>query len=207
MKLFRLSFPFLLLAGATALNASPVSLITINTSGIPAGTQGNLDFLFNTGGTPAGAAFASITNFTTTGTLTTSSFSATNATGTLPGPVSLINNNAEYLQAIRYGSTISFNLQFSGPAVDSPTGSGFGSTFTLSLLNSTLDGSFLTSNINDGYILEFNISANGQTTPTTFTTSTGASSVVSIQTLPEPGAWALSGGGLMVLILLRRKQL
>ena len=207
MNLSRFFLPFLLLTGAAVLNASPIHLITINTSGISARTQGNLDFLFNAGGTPAGAAFASITNFTTTGTLNTGSFSSTNAIGTLPGSVSLTNDNAEYLQGIQYGSTISFHLQFSGPAVDSPTGSGFESTFTLSLLNNTLDGSFLTSNINDGYILELNISANGQITPTTFTTSTGAPSVVSIQTLPEPSAWALSGGGLIMLVLLRRNQL
>jgi hypothetical protein len=113
----------------------------------------------------------------------------------------MLNNNSEYFEGITFGSTISFNLQFSGPAIDSPSGKGSGSTFTLSLLNSNQDGSYLTSDVNEGYILRFDIDTNGRVTPTTYTTDTGAPSVVRLQVLPEPGSFALSGSAILLLVL------
>src|SRR5882757_1293669 len=143
---------------AASLQAASVFSVSINTSSIPAATPGYLDFLFN-GGDPA---TASITGFTTNGTLNAASVSRTAASGTLPGAVSLSNSNAEYLEGITFGTSINFNLQFSG--------TGAGSVFTLSLLNSTQDGAFLTSNVNDGFLLEFNINSQGVITPVTFPT-------------------------------------
>ena len=181
----------LLACAAPVLEASELDLITINTASLPAATKGYVDFLFNGGGTKFDPATASITNFSG-GTLNPASISRTAATGTLPAPVLLTNSNGEYLEGITFGAGISFYLQLSGTAVDSPSGTaGSGSTFTLSLLNATQDGAYLTSDQTDGFILEFNIDTRGNITHTTFPTESGAPSVVSVQAVPEPGTWLL----------------
>jgi hypothetical protein len=189
-----------LLFVTASLQAATVFSVTIDTSSLPAATPGYLDFLFNGGGTPFDPATAAIGGFSTNGTLNAASVSRTNSTGTLPGAVSLSNSNAEYLEGIAFGATIGFNLQFTGPAITSPSGTGSGSTFTLSLLNSTQDGAYLTSNVNDGFLLEFNIDTHGNITPVTYTTATGAPSVVSIaaaSTVPEPANCFLAVLGLL----------
>ncbi|MGH9805994.1 MAG: NF038129 family PEP-CTERM protein, partial [Terriglobia bacterium] len=157
---------FLLLAASS--QAASVFSVSINTSALPAATTGYVDFLFN----GAGPATASIAGFITNGTLNPASVSSTAVSGTLPGAVSLSDSNAEYLEGITFGTNIGFELQFSGVAS--------GSIFTLSLLNATQDGAFLTSNVNDGFILEFDIYPQGVITPITFPTASGAPSVVSI---------------------------
>jgi hypothetical protein len=172
-----------------AFGASQLELVTVNTSSLPAATTGYLDFLFNGGGTSFQSATASLTGFATNGTLAASSLSTSGTVmGSLPGTVSMANNNAEYLERITFGSSLTFGLQFSGPAVDAPNGAGSGSTFTLSLLNATQDGAYLTSNLNDGFLLLFNIDGAGRVTYTTYPTSTGAPSVVSITAVPEPSS-------------------
>ena len=125
--------------------------------------------------------------------------------GTLPSTVSIHNDNAEYLEGITFGTGISFLFQFSGPLVDSPSGTGSGSTFTFSLLNPTQDGAFLTSDQNDGFLFTFDIDNRGGIHPATFTTDTGAPSVVTISQVPEPGTWMLGGLGVTFLGLLRRR--
>jgi hypothetical protein len=199
---------FLLLTAA-ALPAASINNITINTSTI-SGTAGYLDFLFNGGAPPFDAASAVISGFSTNGTLNSSGLSTSGTvTGTLPGTSSLANNNAEYLERFTFGSTVSFTLQFQGPAITSPSGTGSGSTFTLSLLNNNQDVAFLTSNQNDGYLFTFTIDNQGNVTPTTFTTETGAPSVVSISSpvsgVPEPSAWLLMSSGSFALLFLRRR--
>jgi hypothetical protein len=196
---------------AASLQAASVFSVSINTSSLAAATPGYLDFLFNGGGTLFDPAAAAISPFATNGTLNAVSVSRTNSTGTLPATVSLSNSNAEYFEGITFGTTISFNLQFSGTAITSPSGTGSGSTFTLTLLNSTQDGAYLTSNVNDGFLLEFNIDPHGNITPVAFPTDTGAPSVVSIAAatgvVPEPATWLLAAVGLVILplkLLIRR---
>jgi len=181
---------------AASLQAASVFSVSINTSSLPAATPGYLDFLFN-GGDPASA---SITGFTTNGTLNAASVSRTASSGTLPGAVSLSNSNAEYLEGITFGTSINFNLQFSG--------TGGGSVFTLSLLNATQDGAFLTSNVNDGFLLEFNIDTNGIITPITFPTASGAPSVVSIASaaaVPEPASCLAAVLGLLGIAVAKKR--
>ena len=181
---------------AASLQAASVFSVSINTSSLPAATPGYLDFLFN-GGDPASA---SITGFTTNGTLNAASVSRTASSGTLPGAVSLSNSNAEYLEGITFGTSINFNLQFSG--------TGGGSVFTLSLLNATQDGAFLTSNVNDGFLLEFNIDTNGIITPITFPTASGAPSVVSVVSaaaVPEPASCLAAVLGLLGIAVAKKR--
>ena len=186
---------FLFLAASS--QAASVFSVSINTSSLPAATPGYLDFLFN-GGDPA---TASITGFTTNGTLNPASVSRTAASGTLPAAVSLSNSNAEYLEGITFGTNISFALQFSGTVA--------GSVFTLSLLNATQDGAFLTSNVNDGFLLEFNIDTHGVITPTTFPTASGAPSVVSIAStaaVPEPASCLAAVLGLLGIAVAKKRR-
>lgn len=181
---------------AASLQAASVFSVSINTSSLPAATAGYLDFLFN-GSDPA---TASIAGFTTNGTLNPASVSSTAASGTLPGAVSLSNSNAEYLEGITFGTNISFDLQFSG--------AGAGSVFTLSLLNATQDGAFLTSNVNDGFLLEFDIDTHGVITPITFPTASGAPSVVSIgsvSAVPEPASALVVVFGLLGILAANTK--
>ena len=181
---------------AASLQAASVFSVAINTSSLPAATPGYLDFLFNGGG----PASASITRFATNGILNPASISTTAATGTLPGAVSLSNSNAEYLEGIAFGTSISFNLQFSG--------TGSGSVFTLSLLNATQDGAFLTNNVNDGFLLEFGIDTNGIITPITFPTTSGAPSVVSVVSaaaVPEPASCLAAVLGLLGIAVAKKR--
>jgi hypothetical protein len=187
----------LLLLAASSQAASVLS-VSIETSALPAATSGYLDFLFN-GANPDSA---SITGFTTNGTLNPASVSSTAASGTLPGAVSLSNSNAEYLEGITFGTNIGFDLQFSG--------TGSGSIFTLSLLNATQDGAFLTSNVNDGFLLEFDIDAHGVITPITFPTASGAPSVVSIGSVaavPEPASWVAAVFGFLGIVAAKKRRL
>jgi hypothetical protein len=187
-----------LLVLAASSQAASVFSVSIGTSALPAATPGYLDFLFN-GVDPA---TASITAFTTNGTLNPASISRSAATGTLPAAVSLSNSNAEYLEGITFGTNISFDLQFSGI--------GSGSIFTLSLLNATQDGAFLTSNVNDGFLLEFDIDTHGVITPITFPTASGAPSVVSIGSVaavPEPASWLAAVFGLLGIVAAKKRRL
>ena len=200
MKIFK--FAFFCLAAAAPSTYAGSFLVTINTSSLPANTAGNLDFLFNNGGGSFDAITASILNFTSPGATLNPGSVSTQGTvsGVLPSTVTIHNDNAEYLEAQTFGSSLNFILQLA----ETPSGTGSGSTFTLSLLNSTLDGAFLTSDVNDGFILQVDIDNKGAVVPTTFLTQTGAPSVVTFTAIPEPGTCALFAAGAAILALRRR---
>lgn len=200
MRTYKSFAAILLTLAGTAWGATVTNQISINTTSLPAPTSGYLDIVFNGGGTPFQPATYSITGFATNATLSATNVSkSAGVTGQLPGTVSASNANTEYLQAITFGSSISFTLQFSGPALDSPTGTGSGTSFAFSLLNSTLDGAYLTSDQNDGYLFVINIDNQGRTTSITYPTESGGPSVTSIQTVPEPAGWLTAGIGLMLV--------
>src|ERR1035437_327791 len=97
-------------------------------------TAGNLDFQFNPGDVTSPAATATITLFDPAASLNGPAI-----TGDVSGDLtsSLVINNStsfnDYFVGYTFPSEITFQLAFSGPAVDSPTGSGFGSTLFFSL--------------------------------------------------------------------------
>jgi hypothetical protein len=202
MKLSRIVLLAAIAGVPLALNATQLNLVTIDTSSLPASTTGYIDWSFNGGGSPTDNAAATLTKFAGPSVGATANSQST--TGSLPGPLSISNSNGDYEVAVTFAQTISFYLAFSGAAVDNPSGSGSGSTFSMTLLNATQDGAYLTSDVNDGYILQFNINNTGQVTPVTYTNTNGGPSVVSIQAVPEPAAFYLSGAGFLAALMIRR---
>jgi hypothetical protein len=121
-------------------------VITVNTSSLQ-GTSGYLDFQFNPGNTPFDAASATITGFTTNGTLTTALPNIGDVSGALPGQVVIQNTQVlnEYTQGLTYGSYFDLTVNLAIPTV-SGTATG-GSSFTLDVEDSdfnSLLGSFPT---------------------------------------------------------------
>ena len=134
----------LVFAAAAFAQADPISyLVTVNTASI--NTQyGYIDFLLNPGGQNTEALTAVITNFTPAAALNPAdpnNFVGGNVTGSLPGPLTITNTNAdnEYLEGLTFGNTITFDLSLDGPALTSPNGNptANGTTFAISLYDST----------------------------------------------------------------------
>ena len=140
-------------------------------------TAGNLDFQFNPGDVTSPAATATITLFDPAASLNGPAI-----TGDVSGDLtsSLVINNStsfnDYFVGYTFPSEITFQLAFSGPAVDSPTGSGFGSTFFFSLYDAA--GSLFSIDLLDtGGLVVHDYSADGAS--------------ISVGQLPEPGSVGL----------------
>jgi hypothetical protein len=168
--------------------------ITVNTNSLK-GTSGYLDFQFNPGNTPFDAASATITGFTTDGTLTAALPNIGDVSGALPGKV-VINNTQvlnEYTQGLTYGSFFDVFVNLTIPTV-SGTAIG-GSSFTLDAEDTSFNsllGSFPA--------VEIDLNTAGQSSITN--NSDGAASVAAI---PEPGSLWLVGLGVAGLVA-RRHQ-
>jgi hypothetical protein len=171
--------------------------ITVNTSGLQ-GTSGYLDFQFNPGNTPFDAASATITGFTTDGTLGAALPNIGDVSGALPGQVVINNTDVlnEYTQGVTYGSFFDVTVNLTIPAV-SGTAVG-GSSFTLDVEDSdfnSLLGSFPA--------VEIDLDATtGQ--PSVTNNTDGAASVVAT---PEPDSLWLMGLGFAGLVVARRRQI
>ena len=179
--------------------------VTVDTSSI-AGTSGSLDFQFNPGALVTQTANLQIEDFTSDGTLGGSILTG-DAVGGLPGTVSLDNLTGfnDYFTGFTYGSTLSFLLNLSGPAVTSPDGiSTSGSEFAFSMF-SDAGGTLpvLTSDSVNGYALTAGINLDGTATITN--NSTQLAVTTPITAAPEPSMLLLLGSGLTSLIFLRRK--
>lgn len=207
---------FMLLAGFWPGSASADFVtyqVTVDTSSL-SGQAGNLDFQFNPGDSSSQAATAVITNFQTSGGLPAlSSILTGDASGSLPGTLTLDNGTAynDVFQGFTYGSNFSFDLTLSGTALDSPGGT-FGSSFALSLYDSTGTTPLLTTDPN-GSVLTVNLNADGTTSVETFPQSlTNGASVGSanpVSAVPGPSSLVLLASvlpiGLPVLRRLRRR--
>jgi hypothetical protein len=175
MKIAKLSY-LLLLAGSCFGTSYQV---TINASSLPPATSGFIDFAFNGGY----AATAVVSNFSNAGGSLSNVGLYTQGTvsGTLPGAVTLADNNADYDESIVYGTPISFFLNLSG----TPSGNT-GDVFTVSLFDTNYDG-LLTGNVNDGWLVQFQMSPQGVITPTAYANPTGGASLATVVATPEPG--------------------
>ncbi|HLK70145.1 MAG TPA: NF038129 family PEP-CTERM protein [Bryobacteraceae bacterium] len=191
MKLAK--FAFILACCAAPSFAGSVFIITVDASSLSPGTTGFIDLAFN-GGFPA---TAMIDNFSNAGgSLNAPSiFTQGTVTGTLPGEVSLGNDNADYDEGITFGPTIQFQVTLAGVP-----GGSVGDVFTLSFINSTLDGALLTGNVNDGWLAQFQMDTAGNISATTFDNPSGGPSFATIS-LPEPSAGLLVGLALLVALV------
>jgi hypothetical protein len=168
--------------------------VAVDTSSLAPGTAGFIDLAFN-GGYPATAA---ITGYSQTGgSLSPGTiFTQGTVTGSLPGAVTLGDDNADYDEGITFGSSILFQLNLSG----TPSGTT-GDVFTLSFFNSDFSGSLLTGNINDGWLAQFQMDTNGNITPTAYANPSGGPSDATITTpTPEPGTGMALALALLILM-------
>ena len=186
----------LVLSVAGAATAAPVTYsVIVNTSSI-SGTPGSLDFNFAPGAVDSQPAFVQISGFSSNGTLVScpsnvQGFCNTgDVTGTLPGTLTFDNGTAfnDYFDDFTFGSTLSFMVSLSGPALSTPDGtSSSGSIFAFSMFSDPA-GSIpaLTSNNTLGYAMTVNVNLNGTTTVDDFSAQT---------TVPEPGSLSLMALG------------
>jgi hypothetical protein len=192
----------LLLISASYLDASVIYKITMNTTSL--NTQsGNLDFQFNAGNSDAQAATATVSAFTSNGTVGSPaqlSGDVTPANAALPGTFTL-GNTAQFndlFQPFTFGTTLSFFVTLGGPAVDSPNGtSQSGSTFGFSLYNAAGDTPLLTTAA-DGTVVDISINPGARV-------STSSQTGASISAVPEPGTLLIAGLSLLGLFASRRR--
>jgi PEP-CTERM motif len=218
MRLHKTSFFIGLLAvcGLTASVAFADTIeyaITVDTSSQFA-NYGYLELQFNAGSSSTQLAEAEVTNFETDGTLNpadSSNDELNDVTGQLPGTVSFDNGTTfdDYYEGITFGTTITFDLLLSGPAIDSPNGDG-GGTFTLDFLNSSQSGYLFTNDPSaDVQVLTVNVNPDGSTTAASYASVGDGSPVVTFSgptVVPEPSMLLLLGGGLVAIGAFRRRR-
>jgi len=190
--------------------ADPITYgVTVDTSSI-SGTTGSLDFNFNPGPSVTQSASLQILNFTSAETLVTCAanvqgFCPTgDVSGTLPGTLTFDNGTAfnDYFDGFTFGTTISFDVSFYGPALSAPDGvSTSSSTFAFSMFSDAA-GTIpaLTSDLLDGFAATIGVNLDGTTTVTNFSPDTGVSAV------PEPSSFVLIGTAMGALLWFRRSR-
>jgi len=132
--------------------------------------------------------------------------------GTLPGTLTFDNAQPlnDYTQGLTFPSTITFNLDLYGPAIDTPNASlctSGGGSFYLDFFDTSNN---LLTNTTEGFVLEVDINPDGSTTATTFPNSTGGPSVVTVSgpltATPEPSSIFLVAGGLAMMGVIRYRR-
>jgi len=216
MRLYKpfLSIGLLALCGLTAPLAFADEIeyaITVDTSSQLA-NMGWIEFQFN--GSPSGSqpADAEISNFATDGTIIPPPQLTGDASGALPGTVSMDNgtNFDDYFEALTFGNTVTFDLTLSGPAIGATANGEGGGTFTLDFLDSTQSNYLFTADpINDVPVFTVDVNPDGSVTPTAYgsvDTAEAPGSVVSFSQVPEPSMALLLAGGLAGMAILRRRR-
>jgi hypothetical protein len=133
----------LLLSAAGASYADTVFPISVNTNNL-SGTTGSIDFQFNFGTGESQAANVTISNLTG-GTNGAASPTGDVSGGPFPTPVTISNGFPssgfnDYFETYTFGKTLSFSLDFSGPAVTAPDGFSTGNSVFSFLMFSDTDG-------------------------------------------------------------------
>jgi hypothetical protein len=197
-------FIALLFAGSMlpAAHANVIYSFSVDTSGISslAPSGGYLDFEFNqVNSLNSLSATATINGFSSTGysfngTVLTSS----GVTGALPGPIAIPNDQGGanfFTQGLdTFGSSFSFSVELSGPALG--TAAPDGSNFFLFLLDPGFNQIVSPATL-EGEILNVTLDTNGDTIPEGSVFNGGSAGWV---VTPEPGsAWFCLAAGLFAL--------
>ncbi|MBL8228830.1 MAG: NF038129 family PEP-CTERM protein [Bryobacterales bacterium] len=185
--------------------------VQVNTSapGVP-GTSGSFEFQLSAGIPGDPLITATITNFTTSGTLVGAPTNAGNVSGALPGTVSIDNGNVNFavasmLQQITYGMGFSFRLTIDTVAVDPGPPLTSLPLLALYLYDNSLQP-ILTTDI-FGSVLTWETDADRNPIVSTFPANAlGAPSVITISDVPEPAAVSFVLVG-MAMILARKRFL
>lgn len=181
-------------------------MITVNTAS-QLGDAGSLDLQFNPGGLLSQAADLSILNFSTDGSMGGPVLTG-DASGALPGTVLFDNGSSfnDYFTGFTYGTTLTFDVLLSGPALRSPDGvSTSGSTFAFSMFSDAAGSvPVLTTDTTDGFAVTVNVNLDGSTTLTNSSAETGISVVPEPATLP---LFSIALAALAGFVRFRRKDI
>ena len=183
--------------------------VSVDTSSI-SGIAGSLNFQFNSGPTMTQFATLQILNFATDGTLDPGGPSLFgDVSGTLPGTVSFDNAGGfdDYFTAFTFGSTLSFQVNLSGPAVTSPDGvSTSASTFGFSMFSDPNAVTPVLTNDPNGFAFTTDINLQGSTTLTNNSAQVTATLQGPVPT-PEPSSLALMLAGIGLIMMMMRKRI
>ncbi len=178
--------------------------VQIDTSAI-ATQSGYFDLQFNPTVVGALAATATVTNFATDGTFLSDPNNGTD--GAVSGSLAsglVINNTTSFndlLQAIQFGTTMSFNLDISGPGTIMPDPNGFSSAFGISLYDTNFNP-LLTTDPN-GTVATILLNSDTTNTIETFPAGAGLGPAAMVQlsgnTVPEPSTIVIAGLAAAVL--------